>query len=41
MLGSFGLENCSAVADADGADLLVVNTCGFIGPAREASINAF
>ena len=40
MLGSFGLNNCRAVDEAEGADLLVVNTCGFIGPAREASINA-
>jgi ribosomal protein S12 methylthiotransferase len=40
MLGSFGLDNYRAVTEAEGADLLVVNTCGFIGPAREASINA-
>ncbi|HJW83693.1 MAG TPA: 30S ribosomal protein S12 methylthiotransferase RimO [Anaerolineae bacterium] len=31
---------CQAVADADDASILIVNTCGFIGPSREESISA-
>lgn len=33
-------EGYSGVVDASKADVLVVNTCGFIGPAREESLDA-
>jgi ribosomal protein S12 methylthiotransferase len=39
MLGVSGLEGYRAVADADAAEVIVVNTCGFIGPAKEESID--
>ena len=34
-----GLEVSFDQADADGADAVVVNTCGFIGDAKEESVN--
>jgi ribosomal protein S12 methylthiotransferase len=39
MLGVSGLEGFRLVSDADAADVIVVNTCGFIGPAKEESID--
>lgn len=39
MLGHLDRAGCSFVPDAINADVVVVNTCGFIGPAREESIN--
>jgi len=40
MLGHLDRAGCEFVADAADADVVVVNTCGFIGPAREESIQA-
>ena len=40
MLGRLSEEGCEIVADASQADYVVVNTCGFIGPAKEESIDA-
>ncbi len=34
-----GLDVSFDIADADGADAVVVNTCGFIGDAKEESVN--
>ncbi|MBN8609899.1 MAG: 30S ribosomal protein S12 methylthiotransferase RimO [Deltaproteobacteria bacterium] len=39
MLGVSGLSGYRAVEDASDADVVVVNTCGFIGPAKEESID--
>jgi len=39
MLGVSGLAGFRAVEDASDADVVVVNTCGFIGPAKEESID--
>ena len=39
MLGVSGLEGYRYEADADKADVIVVNTCGFIGPAKEESVD--
>jgi ribosomal protein S12 methylthiotransferase len=39
MLGVSGLSGYRAVEDAAEADVVVVNTCGFIGPAKEESID--
>ncbi|MCP3977946.1 MAG: 30S ribosomal protein S12 methylthiotransferase RimO [bacterium] len=38
MLGHLDRAGCRFVQDPKDADLIVVNTCGFIGPAREESI---
>lgn len=38
MLGHLGDAGCAFVEDPAEADVIVVNTCGFIGPAREESI---
>lgn len=40
MGGGFGAGGFAPTADPTDADVLVVNTCGFIGPAREASVEA-
>ena len=40
MLGHLDRAGCVYVQDASEAEILVVNTCGFIGPAREESIRA-
>jgi len=40
MMGAFGAKDYDLADGADDADVLVVNTCGFIGMAREASIQA-
>src|SRR5689334_6299319 len=39
MLGVAGLEGYKIVPEARGAQVVVVNTCGFIGPAKEESID--
>jgi ribosomal protein S12 methylthiotransferase len=39
MLGVSGLEGFRIVPSAEGAEVVVVNTCGFIGPAKEESID--
>jgi len=39
MLGVAGLEGYRIVPEAEGAEVVVVNTCGFIGPAKEESID--
>src|ERR671926_724299 len=38
MLGKLAQEGYAPVPDADGADVVVVNTCGFIEPARQESL---
>ncbi|MFO0937433.1 MAG: 30S ribosomal protein S12 methylthiotransferase RimO [Gemmataceae bacterium] len=38
MLGKLAQDGYSLQADADGADVVVVNTCGFIEPARQESL---
>jgi ribosomal protein S12 methylthiotransferase len=38
MLGKLAQDGFSLVPDADGADVVVVNTCGFIEPARQESL---
>jgi len=40
MLGHLDRSGCTYVRDPAEADVLVVNTCSFIGPAREESIQA-
>ena len=40
MLGLLQLDGYELVADADGADFVVVNTCGFIDEARAESFEA-
>jgi len=37
MLGSLAIDGYSLVADPDGADFVIVNTCGFIESARDES----
>jgi ribosomal protein S12 methylthiotransferase len=39
MLGLVAAEGYQLVPEPDGADLIVVNTCGFIGEAKEESID--
>src|SRR5437879_12796744 len=38
MLGRLCQDGYTLVPDADGADVVVVNTCGFIEPARQESL---
>src|SRR5437763_3564147 len=38
MLGKLAQDGYLLVPDADGADVVVVNTCGFIEPARQESL---
>jgi ribosomal protein S12 methylthiotransferase len=38
MLGKLAQDGFTLTPDADGADLVVVNTCGFIEPARQESL---
>src|SRR4249919_1163357 len=38
MLGKLALDGYALQPDADGADVVVVNTCGFIEPARQESL---
>ena len=40
MLGGAALKGFEVTADADDADLIVVNTCGFIDSAKQESIDA-
>ena len=39
MLGVSGLEGFAPVTDPAAAEVIVVNTCGFIGPAKEESVD--
>ena len=39
MLGKLSQDGYALVPDADGADVVVVNTCGFIEPARQESLS--
>lgn len=39
MLGHLERAGCSLVHDPEEADVIIVNTCGFIGPARQESID--
>ncbi|PKL11759.1 MAG: 30S ribosomal protein S12 methylthiotransferase RimO, partial [Spirochaetae bacterium HGW-Spirochaetae-8] len=41
MLHALVQAGCVAVETADGADVVLVNTCGFIEPARKESIDTF
>src|ERR671924_197470 len=38
MLGKLAQGGYALVPDADGADVVVINTCGFIEPARQESL---
>src|SRR3954463_9179801 len=38
MLGKLAQDGYALTPDADGADVVVVNTCGFIEPARQESL---
>src|SRR5215212_8210981 len=38
MLGKLAQDGYTLVPDAEGADVVVVNTCGFIEPARQESL---
>src|SRR5579864_7023616 len=38
MLGKLAQDGCTLVTEADGADVVVINTCGFIEPARQESL---
>src|SRR5438094_9359364 len=38
MLGRLSQDGYTLVPDAEGADVVVVNTCGFIEPARQESL---
>jgi len=40
MLGILKQDNFELIASEEDADILIVNTCGFIGDAKEESINA-
>src|SRR3954464_3111388 len=38
MLGKLAQDGYQLTPDADGADVVIVNTCGFIEPARQESL---
>src|ERR1700722_10270253 len=38
MLGKLAQDGYVPVSDANGADVVVINTCGFIEPARQESL---
>src|SRR5579862_7819275 len=38
MLGKLAQDGYTLTPDADGADVVVINTCGFIEPARQESL---
>src|SRR5213596_2851583 len=38
MLGKLAQDGYGLTPDADGADVVVINTCGFIEPARQESL---
>src|SRR5438128_8299065 len=39
MLGKLAQDGYTLTPDADGADVVVINTCGFIEPARQESLS--
>ena len=39
MIGLFRNEGYEIVNDPSLADIIIVNTCGFIGPAKEEGVN--
>ena len=39
VIGLFKKENYNIVNDPKDADIIVINTCGFIKPAKEEAIN--
>lgn len=39
MLGLLGQSGCVVTGDEEGVDVLVINTCGFIQPAREEALD--
>src|SRR6266540_2451508 len=39
MLGKLAQDGYGLTPDADGADVVVINTCGFIEPARQESLS--
>src|SRR5436305_8634871 len=39
LLGKLAQDGYALTPDADGADVVVVNTCGFIEPARQESLS--
>ncbi|SME87805.1 30S ribosomal protein S12 methylthiotransferase RimO [Pseudobacteriovorax antillogorgiicola] len=39
MLGTLMEQDWTVTQDADDADAVIINTCGFIGPAKEESVN--
>src|SRR5436853_5075118 len=39
MLGRLAQDGYALVPDAEGADVVIVNTCGFIEPARQESLS--
>src|SRR5436190_8854467 len=39
MLGKLAQDGYALTADAEGADVVVINTCGFIEPARQESLS--
>src|SRR5438477_13181986 len=39
MLGKLAQDGYALVPEADGADVVVINTCGFIEPARQESLS--
>ncbi len=40
MLGSLAAEGCAIIADVAAADVIIINTCGFLAAAREESLGA-
>lgn len=38
MLGKLAQDGYTLTANAEGADLVIINTCGFIEPARQESL---
>src|SRR5439155_15874077 len=38
MLGRLAQDEYALTADPDGADVVIINTCGFIEPARQESL---
>ncbi|NRA67062.1 MAG: 30S ribosomal protein S12 methylthiotransferase RimO [Pseudobacteriovorax sp.] len=39
MLGTLALKNWAVTSEPESADAIIINTCGFIGPAKEESVN--
>ncbi|MCX7739015.1 MAG: 30S ribosomal protein S12 methylthiotransferase RimO [Hydrogenothermaceae bacterium] len=40
LMGSFKVEEVEFISDSESADVILINTCGFIDAAKEESINA-